>query len=65
MAYGDHIPAAREPEEAAKSVENSKTPLLTPFQLGPFKLQHRYVHESGKSQFEYFCCSLLRDCMRS
>ncbi|KAG0584071.1 hypothetical protein KC19_3G182700 [Ceratodon purpureus] len=45
MGYGDHFTDASNTtvEDADVVPETSKLPLLSPFQLGPFKLQHRVV----------------------
>lgn len=45
MGYGDFetVPANGSLEDANADSENSKSSLLTPFQLGPFKLRHRVV----------------------
>jgi hypothetical protein len=40
MAFGDLVSATV--EDANVVSETSKLPLLSPFQLGPFKLQHRF-----------------------
>lgn len=57
MGYGDleTVPAnGSSLEDADAESENFKIPLLTPFQLGPFKLHHRYLTgKRSELQFQF------------
>lgn len=51
MGYGEHVTATvgtTNVEDANVVPKSSKVPLLLPFQLGPFKLQHRYYQTSAR-----------------